>query len=306
MPAPVTKQTIRSDGLVGVLATPAGAGPAPGVLLLGGSEGGLHERDAETLAAEGFTVLALAYFGVPGLPRGLVDIPIEYFSRALDVLGTEPRAGDRFGVTGGSRGGEAALLAGAHDTRIGVVVSVVGSGVVTPGIDFGRGRLLDILTDAPASWTIDGKRLPYLQHVIPDAMRELVGSKLPVRLAMAFPRPPTDREQLDAVSIPVERIDGAVLLISAADDGGWPSRAYSQVAADRLREANHPYVHEHRVLDAGHLIAGPPGPTMTGTTSPGPGVTFEMGGTPASNTAARAEAWQLTVDFFATHLRSGA
>jgi dienelactone hydrolase len=27
-----------------------------------------------------------------------------------------------------------------------------------------------------------------------------------------------------------------------------------------------------------------------------------MGGTPAANTAARAEAWQATVDFFADHL----
>ena len=286
-----------------MLAAPAGTDRAPGVLLLGGSEGGLHERDAEVLAAQGFTVLALAYFGMPGLPRGLVDIPIEYFSRALDVLGAQPRAGDRFGVTGGSRGGEAALLTAAHDDRIGAVVSVVGSGVLTPGIDFSRGHLLDILTDAPASWTVDGDRLPYLQHVIPAAMRERVESKSPVRLALAFPSPPADREQLDAVSIRVERINGAVLLISASDDGGWPSQAYSQVAADRLRAAKHPHAYEHRVLDAGHLIAGPPGSTMTSTTSPGPGVTFEMGGSPASNTAARAEAWKLTVDFFDTHLR---
>lgn len=303
MNAAVTKERVRSDGLVGLLATPAGVGHAPGVLLLGGSEGGLHERDGEVLAAEGFTVLALAYFGMPGLPGGLVDIPIEYFSRGLDLLRAQPRAGDRLGVTGGSRGGEAALLLGAHDQRIGAVVSVVGSGVMTPGIDFSRGRLLDILTDAPASWTLAGERLPYLQHVIPAEMRERVESQVPVRLASAFPPPPDDLDRLDAVSIRVERTNGAVLLISASDDGGWPSQAYSQVAADRLTGARHPYAHEHRVLDAGHPIAGPPGAPMTGTTSPGPGVTFEMGGTPASNTAARAEAWRLTVDFFGAHLR---
>jgi hypothetical protein len=45
---------------------------------------------------------------------------------------------------------------------------------------------------------------------------------------------------------------------------------------------------------------------MTATTSPGPGVTFEMGGTPSVNTEARAIAWDLLVDFFTDHLRATA
>jgi dienelactone hydrolase len=298
----VTKRPVREGGLVGVLAAPDGAGPAPGVLLLGGAEGGLHERDAEQLAAHGFTVLALAYFGMPGLPGGLVDIPVEYFSRGLDVLAAQPRAGKRFGVTGASRGGEAALLVGAHDERIAAVVSVVGSGLLTPGIDFSLGPLLDILGGAPASWTIGGRRLPFLEHVIPDEMRDAVERGKPVRLALAFPPPPADPAELERLSIPVERTKGAVLLLSASDDGGWPSRLYSQVAADRLRAAAHPYPFGHRVFDAGHLIAGPPGEVAPGTTSPGPGVTFEHGGTPEADHAARELAWQATVEFFTEHL----
>ena len=299
----VMTRPVRGGGLVGVLATPGGTGPAPGVLLLGGGEGGLRERDAEILAAEGFTVLALAYFGMPGLPGGVVDVPVEYFSRGLDVLSGEPRAGDRFGVTGGSRGGEAALLVGAHDGRVGAVVSVVGSGVLTPGVDYSRGALLDILTDAPAAWTVRGRRLPYLQHVIPDEMRDRIERGQPVRLSSAFPPPPDDPAELDAVSIRVERIKGAVLLLSASDDGGLPSAAYSQIALDRLSTANHRYPYAHRVFDAGHSITGPPGETIVSTTSPGPGGTFEQGGTPAANTAARAQAWQATVEFLAQNLR---
>jgi dienelactone hydrolase len=52
----------------------------PGVILIGGSEGGLHEVDAALLAAHGFSVLALAYFGMPGVPPTIVDIPLEYFA----------------------------------------------------------------------------------------------------------------------------------------------------------------------------------------------------------------------------------
>ena len=74
MDGTVTTRRIDEDGLVGVLCTPTGVGAAPGVLVLGGSEGGLHERDAQALAAEGFTALSLAYFGAPGLPPGLIDM----------------------------------------------------------------------------------------------------------------------------------------------------------------------------------------------------------------------------------------
>jgi dienelactone hydrolase len=294
---------IRQRGLVGVLCTPDGIAPAPGILVLGGSEGGLHERDAQVLAAEGFTTLALAYFDAPGLPSGLVDIPLEYFFRGLDVLAEQRRTdGERLGITGGSRGGEAALLVAAHDDRIATVVSVVGSGIVTQGIDFDRGRLLEIL-GAPAanSWTLDGASVPYLGYVISDELRDQVASNRPVRLADAFPPPPSDPDDLDRVSIPVENVRGPVLVLSADHDASWPSTSYSQVAADRLR--NHPYPVEHRVFEGvGHTIAGPPGTSFTSTRSPGPGVTFEMGGTPAINTTARAEAWQATVDFFAEHL----
>ena len=92
-----------------------------------------------------------------------------------------------------------------------------------------------------------------------------------------------------------------MLLLSSDDDGSWPSTVYSDVAAVRRRAHGCPV--EHRVFaGAGHSIAGPPGMTNTSTTSPGPGVTFELGGTPAANTAARAQAWQATVDFFEEHL----
>jgi dienelactone hydrolase len=273
------------------------------VLLLGGSEGGLHETDAQVLAGHGFTVLALAYFGMPGLPPGLTDIPLEYFGRGLDLLARQPGAGQRLGVTGGSRGGEAALLAAAHDDRVGAVVSVAGSGLVTQGIDYRRGALLDILAHPAGSWTWRGQPLPYLPYAVTAALRDRVAAGRPVPLGLAYPPVPGHRAGLDRVSIPVERIQGAVLLLSGGQDGMWPGAAYSQVAVDRLAQARHPYPFEHVIYaDAGHAIAGPPAGPLTTTTSPGPGVTLELGGTPAATTAARARAWQATVGFLREHL----
>ena len=113
--------------------------------------------------------------------------------------------------------------------------------------------------------------------------------------------PPTDPAELDRVSIPVERIGGPVLLLSAGADRNWPSAAYSQVAADRL--TGHPHRVEHRVFsDAGHSIAGSPAAPFTSTLSPGPGVTFEMGGSPTANTRARAECWTASTRFLTESL----
>jgi len=313
----IESRPVRDDGLTGVLCRPRAAGMAPGVLLLGGSEGGLHERDAQVLAGHGFTVLALAYFGLPGLPPGLIDIPLEHFTRGLDVLAAEPGTGAaaRFGVLGGSRGGEAALLTAARDERVGAVVSVVGSGLVTQGIDFRRGSLLGILGQPTGSWTWRGEPLPYLPYVIPDELSDLVARGLPVPLRLAYPPVPGDPAALERVSIPVERIRGPVLLLSAGQDGMWPGAAYSQVAADRLARGRHPFPFRHQVMEtAGHAIAGPPPPDTGGaggpvaadggTTSPGPGVTFELGGTAAATRAARAQAWRATVGFLREHLHN--
>lgn len=106
---------IREDGLAGLLHTPAGPGPHPGVLLLGGSEGGVPDNGvAGLLASRGFAKLALAYFGADGLPGELVRIPLEYFGHAITWLSARPDVADgRVGVIGASRGGELALWLGA-------------------------------------------------------------------------------------------------------------------------------------------------------------------------------------------------
>ncbi len=91
---------------------PAGAPRRPGVLLIGGSEGGISGRyDAALLASHGYPALAVGYFGLPGLPDTLTDIPLEYFVSAARLLAAQPQAQpDAVVVSGYSRGSEAALL----------------------------------------------------------------------------------------------------------------------------------------------------------------------------------------------------
>lgn len=296
VPDGVRRTEVRENGLVGVLFEPDDDRVHPGVLVLGGSEGGVHELDAALLAGHGFAALATAYFGVPGVPDDLVEIPLEHFGTALEWLGA--RAG-QVGVVGGSRGGEAALLVGATFPQVKAVVSVVGSGVVTQCIGPGS-RLLRKLDHEAASWTWQGRPLPYLPYSVPDELREQVVSGEPVRLSSAFDFAdgiPEDTE------IPVERIAGGVLLLSSGQDRSWPSAELSEVAWRRLTDRGHAHRHERVVYpEAGHLIAGPPHRPTTDVVVPGPGVDFAMGGTPAATAAARADAWRRTVECLSDQL----
>lgn len=298
----VQRTVVRERGLVGTFFLPPGPEPHPGVLLLGGSEGGLHEPDAALLAAHGFATLALAYFGMEGVSPDLVDIPIEYFGTAIEwVQAQEGVRGDRLGVVGGSRGGEAALLLGTIFPAITAVVSYLGSGVITQGI--GGGEILEkVNTDRP-SWTYRGRPLPYLPMRTTPDFEAQVRAGQPVDLGQVFLAALENTQAVWAATIPVERINGPVLLISAGDDRSWPTTRLSTIAEDRLTGHNHPHPVRHLHYErAGHGIIPPPYGPRTMLVVPLPGGAMNLGGTPQVNAAASAEAWRQTLAFLGEHL----
>jgi dienelactone hydrolase len=149
----VTELSFAKDGLVGTFSAQPAATPGPAVLSLGGSAGG-HERKPSLLASHGFPTLSLGYFGEPGLPSQLKDIPLEYFEKALLWLGAQPGVDpNRIAVVGVSRGGELALLLAASfpDLVHGAVACTTASHVLgaSPAPAFG-----------PA-WTLGGKPVPF-------------------------------------------------------------------------------------------------------------------------------------------------
>ena len=88
--APAEVIEIREDALIANYYPAATeAAPGPAVLMVGGSEGALSEgvaRDAETLRAEGFSVLHLSFYRFEGQEQNLELVPLERFDRALDWL----------------------------------------------------------------------------------------------------------------------------------------------------------------------------------------------------------------------------
>ena len=102
---------VREHGVIGTLIVPDTARAYPGVLRLGGAEGGINVDDAETIAAAGYAVFAIAYFGGEGLPRDLEEVPLEYFGKAIAWMKSSPNIDStKLAIVGISRGSTLALL----------------------------------------------------------------------------------------------------------------------------------------------------------------------------------------------------
>ncbi|HEX9328149.1 MAG TPA: acyl-CoA thioester hydrolase/BAAT C-terminal domain-containing protein [Reyranella sp.] len=295
----VTRHIVRSDGLVGWLFLPPGE-PKGAVIVLGGGGGTIDEYWGAMLASHGYAALNLAYFNQPGLPRGLVNIPLEYFDNAIRWMRKQPWLGNRLlAVWGPSRGGELALLLGATFPDINAVAAWVPSGVMFWGIgpnDAGDDR---------ASWTFRGKPLPYLQQDNPFAATvPALERDRPIAYAPIYRSHLQDRHAVERATIAVEQIRGPVQLVSGADDQMWPSAELADIAFHRLQEHRHPYPFRHLKFDrAGHQILIPHGPRTVLVSSMGvvgfEGYLYSQGGTAKDNADAGAAAWRDLLAFLA-------
>ena len=265
---------MTENGLVGEFCVPDSAGKYPALIILGGSGGGLPSQNASLIASHGYAALALAYFGIPPLPSTLTEIPLEYFKTAIDWLKTQEKVdAEKIGVIGVSRGGELALLLGSKYPDIKAVVSYVGSGVVYSGLGKEDSGM-------KSAWTYNGEPMPFLSrsHFLYN---------------------------IDQATIPVEKINGAVLLISGKDDHLSTLANDSEIAFARLTENDHPFPFEHLAYaDAGHLIGAPFWPTTTNLAILPSGTRLSLGGTPEGNADANADSWLQLFEFLEANLQN--
>lgn len=296
----VGEHPLEDQELVGRLLLPPGDEPAPAIVLTHGSIPYLPIREARLLAARGFVVVALQYFGDPEpLPDDLAEIPLEYFQRAIDVILAHDRTiSSGVGFWGASKGGELALLLASHEDRIDAVVPEVPSDLVWQGFP-GNWRYLD--WDAArldtSSWSIDGDPVPYVEYADSD---ELDDDALDERMRHGYERSEelTAAETIDRATIPVEEADASVLLVSAVEDSLWHSTVMADRVVDRLEAAEYPHEYGHVAYGgAGHFIQLPYLPTQ-GTIETDAG--FDK--TPASAARAGADRWSRLLEFFVEHL----
>ena len=107
-----TEFSLEKDGFIGKLYIPDEDCFTGKVLIaFSGSDGIflLSQKLAEKFQTVGLTIMALAYWNMPGLPDHLEDIPLEYLGMASDKL--KEMGYEKIGLWGVSMGAEYALLA---------------------------------------------------------------------------------------------------------------------------------------------------------------------------------------------------
>jgi dienelactone hydrolase len=313
---------VRDRGLVGRLFRPAEGGPAPAVVVLSGSAGGMPTLQAAVLARHGFAALALAYFAVEApasippavsleypadaagaLPPSLRAVPLEYFADAFEWLTAQPGVRrDAVGLIGGSRGGELVLLLGATYPLVRAVVAYAPSHVGWVGIGPAEER-------GPAAWTLAGQPVPWnaawdaAKAALPGPIPGVPFSITPVFLAAL-----EDREAEARAAIPVERIAGRVLLISGREDAVWPSTLMADRVVQRMAAHGRADRVEHLAYDgAGHLIVLPHLPaTVTVNAHAVTKVVQAYGGHPRGIARAQADSWPRVIAFLTESLAGDA
>lgn len=305
--APVSEGCVPvSTPFIGSICTPKSQGRHPAILLLGGSEGGDSMSGLAALfAARGYVAASVAYFGLPGLPQTLVDVPVETVGRALHAVAARKDVDPaRIAILGGSKGGELALLAASTYPQIKAVIADVPSPVAFMGLG---------VNDMPTgcSWSFRGKALPCVP--VSEAADAAIGPQFatgaPVRLRtlydLSLDAAPT---QVRMAFFHLERISGPVLCLAGADDQLWDSPRQCTMAMNYLKAHHHRFADRAIVYpNAGHLFLfamhGPKSAMLASPASDGPVIAF--GGTQAGDAAASTRAWK-TIWQFLSHSLTGA
>ncbi len=242
---------LDGNGCKGFLYYPEKGGPFPGIILLGGSGGGMNTTLAKAFASNGFATLALAYFRYPELPGYLEEIPLEYFLGAIEWMqNIKAVQKNKLGLVGHSKGGECALLLACLYDEFHAVVAYVPSAYVWKCVS----------PDVKSCWSFAGKGLPFISTIETqeEVQQYYKGELSSIRkwftdgLAAAGP------DLIEKATIPVERIKAPIFLASDTDDRTWPSSAFCDTIVQRLKAHHFPYEYKHiRAKRAGHLVYYP-------------------------------------------------
>ncbi|KAJ8403757.1 hypothetical protein AAFF_G00346250 [Aldrovandia affinis] len=271
--------------LGGVLFSPLGEGPFPGVLALGGAAGGLEEFRvcllACLLANHGFATMSLAYFSFEDLPKFLLELALEYFEEALHYFQNLPqvRKGG-VGIMGMSEGADLALSIASFLQGVSAVACLNGNmlsqlhyrGSTMPGLGLCSDRII---------------------------IRE--SGVLNVCGCWDNPQAPKNQECV----VPVDRASACFLLVVARDDQLWESEEYAQEIEKHLLSHGWSRPEILALPGAGHLLEPLYFPFCPTSLLKIAGIPVEWGVEQEAHAAAQQKCWYRIREFFLENLGKG-
>lgn len=303
----VERRDVDADGVPAELYLPAGEGPHPGVVLLGGSEGGRPKGVRPwLLASHGYAVLGAAYFGTEGAPADyLVEVPVEAVERAVDWFAAHDSVrSEPLGMIGTSVGSELAFLLASRIEAVNTVVGIVPSGVVFQGLGE------NYQPEDTAMWAVDGEPVPYvpMESSLRDSLsiiwRSLRGKPIRMREYYLDGIDATDPERVSAAELPVEETDSRVVLLAGEDDALWGSATLARRLRDRLVEMGYEHDVDCRTYpDTGHAIGVPYLPTTHRSTAGDGRFKIAFGGSPSGYAEADESSWDVILETLEAELK---
>jgi dipeptidyl aminopeptidase/acylaminoacyl peptidase len=271
---------------------PAGTDdPAPGVVVLGGSEGGRPRSPLPWLLAdEGYAVLAPAYMGEDGAPADeLSEVPVEPVAEAARWFAAHGATTGRLAVLGKSRGSELAGLLATRVDAIEAYVGIVPSGVAFEGLD-ARNQ-----TTGTSAWAVDGEPTDF----VPVDEEQITTDPIEIADSYVGGIDATADDRVARAEL-LDGFDGVVLLVAGEDDRMWRSARLAGRLADRLDDGP-ASVRLETYPDAGHVISPPVTHTTGRALVPaGPEHQLALGGTAEGYARADREHWPAVLETLAT------
>lgn len=203
MSSQISHQDIYGEHFQGRLFYDKKSLKAPALIIVSGSEGRIEKAQnmAQLLSSRGYICLAVAYFGLEGLPKHLERIPLEGLVGAKDYLRQHPQVdSERIGIYGRSKGTEFVLAEESLFNDVQCLVLNSPSDVVYEGI---KGKW----NSHTSSWTYLQKELSYQKF----RLRDYLFSKL---FRKTFPKDCSAR-------IDVGQIHSPILLLGSTVDEIW-------------------------------------------------------------------------------------
>ncbi|MGD8191372.1 acyl-CoA thioesterase/bile acid-CoA:amino acid N-acyltransferase family protein [Brevibacillus ginsengisoli] len=251
-------KNIHDNGLVAKFFSRPDSVSSPGIIVVGGSEGGLVQPSiwAALFASHGYPSLALAYFQSEDLPDDITNIPLEYIEKAIGWLQQQETVdAGKIAMFGRSKGAELSLVSGATFSSIKAVIAISPTSVVSIGsCPCGNGDE----HQPESSWSYQGEPLPFVSWTREQCQEALQNIRRMERFDHIHRATLDEHHLVEAATIPVEKINGPILLVSSDDDHYWPADWHCEQMVKRLKERNFPHAVTHlNYPDVGHGIRYP-------------------------------------------------
>ena len=233
MSSQISHQDIYGKHFQGRLFYDKKAIKAPALIIVSGSEGRIEKAQniAQLLSSRGYICLAVAYFGLVGLPKHLERIPLECLVEAKNYLRQYPQVdSEKIGIYGRSKGAEFVLAEESLFNDVQCLVLNSPSDVVYEGI---KGKW----NSHTSSWTHLKKELPYQKFRLGDYLFSKFFRK-------TFPKDCSAR-------IDIGQMHSPILLLGSTVDEIWDA---SSAIDDIASHYKGHYITFKKYHETGHML----------------------------------------------------